>query len=132
MRRRLGPLALAVVLAVALLVGSGAFDTPAPAAATRIASLERVVRSPNSPDLSVAQSNDPSSIAIRHEIVGAVEAGEGDQAILNGLTAKFGTSILLVPPAGGLDSILWLVPLALGVGAVAGGVVAIARRRRTA
>ena len=129
-RRLAGPAVLAAVLAVALLVGSGLFDAPAPAAATRVASLERLVRCPSCLDLSVAQSNSPSSIEVRHEITAKVRAGESDAAILGALTARYGTSILLEPPGGGLDTVLWAVPLAILVGATTLGAVVVARRRR--
>jgi cytochrome c-type biogenesis protein CcmH len=130
-RRLLGPIALALVLFVALLVGSGAFDAPAPAAATRVASLERLVRCPSCEDLSVAQSISNSSIAVRHEITRSVAAGESDSQILDTLVARFGPSILLEPPPGGLDTLLWAVPLALGAGALVVGAAVVVRRRAT-
>jgi cytochrome c-type biogenesis protein CcmH len=129
-RRYLGPGLLLLVLGVALLIGSGVFDTPAPAAATRIAALERVVRCPSCQDLSVAQSNAASSIAVRREIAASVHAGATDQEILNTLTARYGPSILLVPPAGALSTALWVAPIVLGAGlAVTIAVVAVRRRR---
>ena len=131
-RRAGGPIALVVVLGLTLLVGSGVFDTPAPAAMTRVAALERIVKCPSCQDLSVAQSNAPSSVAVRREIVAQVTAGASDDAILNGLVARFGPSILLVPPAGGIDDVLWIVPVALACAAVAGGAVVVVRRRRPA
>jgi len=129
--RLLGPVAMACVLAVALVVGSGAFDAPAPALSTRISSLERIVRAPSATDLSVAQNNAPSSIAIRDEIARQVRGGRTDAQILDALEARYGTSILLVPPAGGLDTLLWALPLALALAAVAGGAAVVVRRRRS-
>jgi cytochrome c-type biogenesis protein CcmH len=130
-RQLAGPVSLAIVLLVALLVGSGAFDKPAPAAATRIASLERQVRCPSCQDLSVAQSISDSSIAVRNEIARSVAAGQSDAVILHALVARFGPSILLEPPPGGLDTLLWVVPLALGAGALVVGVAVVLRRRAT-
>ncbi len=129
-RRLLGPGLLLVVLGVALLIGSGVFDTPAPAASTRIAALERIVRCPSCQDLSVAQSNAASSIAVRREIADAVHAGISSQEILNTLTARYGTSILLVPPASGLSTALWVAPIVLAsVLVLVLATVAIRRRR---
>jgi cytochrome c-type biogenesis protein CcmH len=120
------------VLGVALLIGSGVFDTPAPAASTRIAALERIVRCPSCQDLSVAQSNAASSIAVRHEIAASVHAGATDQEILNTLTARYGASILLVPPASALSTALWAAPIALAAVLVAVLAAVALRRRRAA
>lgn len=130
-RRLAGPLVLAAVLAVALLVGSGVLDAPHSAAA-RAASIEREVRCPSCLDLSVAQSNAPSSVALRHEIAAEVARGEPTQRILDGIVARYGTDALLVPPAGGLTTVLWAVPVAIAAAAaVAGGSVVLRRRRAT-
>jgi len=129
-RRVAGPVLLGIVLGAALLVGSGAFDAPAPAAQTRISALERLVRCPSCTDLSVAQSNAPSSIAVRDEIVAAVRSGRSDAAIIAAIEARYGASILLVPPAGGPDAVLWAGPVALAVAVAACGAVVVARRRR--
>ena len=131
-RRLAGPLVLATVLAVALLVGSGVLDAPHSAAAARAASIEREVRCPSCLDLSVAQSNAPSSVALRHQIAAEVARGEPTQRILDGIVARYGTDALLVPPAGGLTTVLWAVPVAIAAAAaVAGGSVVLRRRRAT-
>ena len=127
--RLLGPGMLLVVLALALVVGSGAFDATAPVAAARIAGLERQVRAPSTTDLSVAQNNAPSSIAIRQQIASEVRAGRSDHQVLADLEARYGTSILLVPPSSGLGIVLWAVPVGLAAVAVAGGAVVVWRRR---
>jgi cytochrome c-type biogenesis protein CcmH len=131
-RRAAGPLLLLVVLGAALLIGSGVFDTPGPAAATRIAGLERLVRCPTCQDLSLAQATDSATIALRRQIAAEVHRGESNTAILNALIARYGTSILLEPPAGGLDDVLWIVPVVLAIGALGGALFVLARRRRAA
>jgi cytochrome c-type biogenesis protein CcmH/formate-dependent nitrite reductase complex subunit NrfF len=118
------------VLAVTLLVGSGAFDSSHASAAARVAALERDVRCPDCLDLSIAQSSTEPSIALRHEIVASVRAGQSDREILATITQRYGTSILLEPPPGGLDTVLWVVPTALAVGAGALLARALLRRRR--
>jgi cytochrome c-type biogenesis protein CcmH/NrfF len=90
------------------------------------------VRCPGSEcgDLSVAQSVAPSSTALRNEIVAGVRDGQSDSHILAVIVARYGTGILLSPPTGGLDTVLWGAPVVLGVGAVASfGVLALRRRR---
>lgn len=131
LRRVVGPLALCGLLAAALVIGSGVLDATRTDTAARIASLESGVRCPGCIDLSVAQSNASTSVAVRNEIVASVRAGQTDHQILAALTARYGTSILLLPPPGGIDAVLWVVPTALAVGA--GAVLAralVSRRRR--
>jgi cytochrome c-type biogenesis protein CcmH len=106
-----------------------AFAAPhAPTAQSRISHLESLVRCPSCEDLSVAQSNATSALAVRHEIAQGVRRGESDSRILTSLESAYGTSILLSPPTSGLGALLWLVPagLALAFGAT---VVRLWRRR---
>jgi cytochrome c-type biogenesis protein CcmH len=120
---RLWCLAFLCVLAVTLL--------EAPSTATtqgRIAHLETLVKCPACEDLSVAQSNATSSIAVRDDIARRVREGESDNKILTSLEATYGTSILLSPSTSGLGFLLWLVPFAALV-ALAVAVVRVARRR---
>lgn len=130
--RAVGPVVLCLVLGGALLVGSGAFDAVAVGPHGRIVALEREVRCPGSGcgDLSVAQSYAPSSVALRNEIVQGVDSGQSDSDILATIVARYGTGILLSPPAGGLDTVLWGAPIALAAAAIAGLCVAVVRRRR--
>ena len=129
-RGLLGPVVLCCVLGAALFVGSGVFDAGPTAAAARVAAIEREVKCPSCLDLSVAQSEAPSSIALRHQIAAEVAAGRSDGQILSSIVARYGTQALLVPPAGPLTTALWTVPVALAVVAVAAcGSVALRRRR---
>jgi cytochrome c-type biogenesis protein CcmH/NrfF len=129
-RRWLAPGCLALVLAAALFVGSGALRGASSGAGARIAGLERVVAAPPRGDLSVAQSNEPAAIEVRNQIVAEVTRGWSDERILDAIEAHYGTQILLVPPAGGLDTVLWAAPVALAVGAAAVMGTALVRRRR--
>ena len=121
---RLWALAL-VVLAVFAVV-----STPsAPSSQSRIAHLESLVKCPSCEDLSVAQSNATSAVAVRNEIAKKVKAGESDNQILTSLEDVYGTSILLSPSTSGIGALLWIGPLlVLIVVAVIG--VRLARRRR--
>ncbi|MHB1088585.1 MAG: cytochrome c-type biogenesis protein [Acidimicrobiales bacterium] len=121
---RLWALAL-VVLGVFALV-----NTPsAPSSLSRIAHLESLVKCPPCEDLSVAQSNATSAVAVRNEIAAKVRAGESDNQILTSLEDVYGTSILLSPSTSGIGALLWLGPLLVLVVVVAIG-VRLARRRR--
>jgi cytochrome c-type biogenesis protein CcmH len=116
-------LAFLCVLAVALL------EAPTTASQQgRIAHLETLVKCPACDDLSVAQSNATSSIAVRHDIARRVKEGQSDDKILTSLEATYGTSILLSPSTSGLGLLLWLVPLGAVVALVVAG-ARLARRR---
>ena len=104
---RLWALALVAVVAVTVL------SAPTTSSSVqRVAHLESLVRCPSCEDISVAQSNATSAIAVRHEIVAKVAAGKSDNEILTSLEAAYGTSILLSPPTSGLGALLWAVPVA--------------------
>jgi len=116
---------------VALCAVAGLTLLAAPAGssvASRVARLEALVRCPSCEDLSVAQSNATSAIAVRHEIAAKVRRGVSDTAILTSLEAAYGPSILLSPPTSGLGSLLWAVPA--GAAGLAGVVVTRLVRRR--
>jgi len=120
---RLWCLAFVCVFAVAL------FEAPSTASAQgRIAHLESIVKCPACDDLSVAQSNATSSIAVRHDITRRVKEGQSDNKILTSLEATYGTSILLSPSTSGLGVVLWLVPIGAVVALVVAG-VRLSRRR---
>ena len=104
---RLWALALVAVVAVTVL------SAPATSSSVqRVAHLESLVRCPSCEDISVAQSNATSAIAVRHEIAAKVAAGRSDNEILTSLESAYGTSILLSPPTTGLGALLWAVPVA--------------------
>jgi cytochrome c-type biogenesis protein CcmH len=116
--------ALVAVTVVALVF------TPHPSTSTaRIAHLETLVRCPACHDLSVAESNQTSAIAVRNEIAAKVKSGESDNEILTSLETVYGTSILLSPPTSGLGVLLWVVPIA-GLVLLVGSSIRLARRRR--
>ena len=104
---------LAALIAVAALVVLAAPATSSRAA--RVAHLESLVRCPSCEDLSVAQSNATSSIAVRREIAARVAAGDSDSAILTSLESVYGPTILLSPSTRGIGALLWLAPTGAGL-----------------
>ena len=89
-----------------MVIGSGALDSSPPTAGQRVAALEAGVRCPSCTDLSVAESNATTAIAVRHQIESMVAAGRSDAAIDQALVSEYGQTILLVPPdAGGVRCI---------------------------
>jgi cytochrome c-type biogenesis protein CcmH len=119
-----------VVLGIALLVGSGLFDQSPATAAQRAAAIEANVRCPSCTDLSVAQSENTTAIAVRHQIEHLVGEGQSTAAIQQVLVSEYGPTILLVPPDAAGVPLIWIIPAVLGAGALAGVAVVFWRRSR--
>ncbi len=116
--------AFVVVLVIAITV------TPStPSAASRIAHLESLVKCPSCEDLSVADSNATTAVAVRAEITADVHHGESDNAILTSIEDAYGPSILLSPSTSGLGVLLWVGPLAVVLVVVLVGLRLVRRRR---
>lgn len=82
-------------------------------AAARITHLEQLVKCPSCQDLSVAQSDATSSLAVRTEISVMVHNGRSDTEILTTIEAAYGPSVLLSPSTGGIGVLLWAAPVAV-------------------
>lgn len=108
----------AVVVLVALLIGSGVFSSQPQSAAQRAASIESVVRCPSCIDVSVAQSEETTAVAVRHEIVRLVNQGRPTAQIEQTLVQQYGSTILLVPPGATGLALIWILPIALAIGAL--------------
>ncbi len=119
-----------VVLAVALVFGSGLFGTAPQTEAQRSAAIEAGVRCPSCTDLSVAQSNATTAIAVRHQIESMVAQGRSSGDIDQVLVSEYGQTILLVPPDAGGVPLIWIIPLVAGAGALVGVSVVFWRRSR--
>jgi cytochrome c-type biogenesis protein CcmH len=114
--------ALVVVAAVALAIGSGLGRSSSPTLAERATSLETEIRCPSCQDISVAQSEASTAIAARQQITRMLARGETGSQIEQAFVARWGPSILLVPPASGLGALVWLLPTlaaALALGSLA-------------
>jgi cytochrome c-type biogenesis protein CcmH/NrfF len=107
-----------VIVAVALAIGSGVFSSKPETAAQRAIRIEAVVRCPSCIDVSVLQSTETTSLAVRHEIRLAVDRGESTAQIEQTLVDQYGQNILLEPPDSGGFAIIWLVPIVLVAGAL--------------
>jgi cytochrome c-type biogenesis protein CcmH len=119
-----------VVVAMALIIGSGAFETATPSVSARAAAIEATVRCPSCTDISVAQSNASTAIGVRHQIQSMVAAGRSTGEIDQNLVSEYGESILLVPPDSGGIPLIWVIPAVLGACAVVGVGVVFWRRSR--
>ncbi len=114
----LGPVSLLVVLAVALVIGSGVGRSH-PTNTQRTEAIEAQIKCPSCEDLSVLDSSASAAVAVRHEIARQVAQGRTDQQIEDALAAQYGPTILLSPPTHGLTALVWVVPAVAGAAALA-------------
>jgi cytochrome c-type biogenesis protein CcmH len=88
------------------------------------------LRCPECEGLSVADSNAPTSKAIRNDIEQRIADGQSDSEIRQAYVDRYGESILLSPESSGIGLLVWVLPVvALALGA-AGIWFVLARARR--
>ena len=121
---------LGVILVAALLIGSGAFSSAPPTAAQRAAAIESVIRCPSCEDLSVAVSSAPTAITVRATVSRLVDQGQSDRQIKDYLVARYGSAIVLDPPASGWSALVWILPIVVAIAGIAVLVVVLVRRRK--
>jgi cytochrome c-type biogenesis protein CcmH len=121
------------VLMVAVLLGAlvaGSTATGAPRSnAARARAVADSIKCPVCRSQSVADSDAPASRAIRLEVARQVDAGRTDDQIRSSLAAKYGEDILLNPSRSGLAGLVWSIPVAALVLAIAGLAAAFRRWR---
>jgi len=118
---------LVIVLGGALLIGSRGSGPDSPD--ERAAKIEAEVRCPTCAGQSALVSDAPAAKAVRTFVAQEVAAGRSDGVIERELTDRYGSDILLRPPASGIDGLVWFLPIVvLVVGA--GGLVLAFRRWR--
>ena len=126
-------LAASVVLACgALAAGTGFFRgaTQHPSLFQRTMAIAGEYRCPVCAGESAAESSAPAAADIRNLVRKWLQEGETQAQIRANLVGDYGQSILLKPPASGLDVLVWAVPaLAVALGA-AGLTLAFVRWRR--
>jgi cytochrome c-type biogenesis protein CcmH len=107
-----------LIVAVALAIGSGVFSGKPETEAQRAARIEAVVRCPSCIDVSVAQSQETTALAVRREIEQQVARGVSTAQIEQTLVDEYGQNILLEPPDSGGFAVIWIVPIVLAAGAL--------------
>jgi cytochrome c-type biogenesis protein CcmH len=126
-----GWLLLAVVAATLFAIGLGRGNGVSDPA-ERADALAKQVACPVCDGESVYESRNRASINLRNEITSLVNDGRlGDDEILAEIQSAYPTDILLVPPADGVNALVWALPAAAVVCAAAGLVVAFRRWRQT-
>lgn len=108
-----------VVAAIALLIVASVDDGSLETDTERIQRLSDSFACPQCKGESVSESNAAVSALIRQNIADQVAAGATDTEIRDSLVKAYGARVLLNPPADGLASLLWVLPVALVVGGAA-------------
>ena len=129
MTRRLPWLALVAVLAAALAVGTRDGGGPATEEA-RVERIASALKCPTCRSIAVADSDAPTSQAIRDEIARQVREGRSDAEVRQSLVDRYGKDILLKPEGSGVGALAWALPVVATVLAFAGLAYAFARWRR--
>jgi cytochrome c-type biogenesis protein CcmH len=121
--------ALVLVLAAALAFAASRGGGPL-TASQRADAIDAGLKCPSCEAISVRDSSAPTAVAVRQVVLARVRAGQSDQQIDDYLVSRYGPSILLSPPASGLTTVVWVVPLLAAAGGVIGLGAFFWRRRR--
>ena len=128
LRQALWVVALAT-LAITLFLGSRSDGRPR-SDEDRVTALSTQFACPECEGQSVAQSNAPAALNIRTAIAQMVDEGRSDDEIRALIVDRFQERVLLVPEGEGVVALVWAVPVAVGVVALAGLVVVFRRWRQ--
>ncbi|MGD9749589.1 MAG: cytochrome c-type biogenesis protein CcmH [Acidimicrobiia bacterium] len=127
-RRVLWGLALLLLTGIFFIAGRG--DGHPPSNRERTEALARQFACPECDGQSVAASNAPVARNIRLTIAELVQQGRTDGEIRAHLVGRYGERTQLTPSATGFTALVWVVPVAVGVGATAAlGLVLVQWRR---
>ena len=123
-----------LVLVVGGLLAVGASrDAGARSPKERVEDISHRLACPICDGESVFESRNADSQAIRIEIARQVDTGTvSDDQIINFIEQRFGSKVLLVPRATGIDALVWALPVAALVCAIVGLGVAFHRWKTVA
>ena len=127
-RRWLPWIALGLVVAVALAVVVWPRGDRSPAERAR--ALETQLKCPECEGLSVADSNAPTSRAIRTDVKQRIADGQSDAEIRQAYVDRYGEEILLQPQSSGISLLVWVLPVVVVVVGALGIGFVLARNRR--
>jgi len=128
-RRGIAYFGLALIAAACLAVGASRTHGPT-TAEDRVNDVAKTIKCPTCQGESVADSNAPASREIRRDIADRLARGEtGDQIRAYYASTPYGEAILLTPSGSGVTSVVWVLPVVVLAGAIAGLVVAFRRWR---
>ena len=122
---------LALGAVVALMLVGTLRDSGPRSENDRIDSISKRIACPVCSGESVFESRNAAAENIRNKVEDLVKAGRlTDDAIIATIEADSDAQLLLVPKRTGLDALAWALPVAVGVVAVVGLVLAFRRWRR--
>jgi len=121
-------LLLALVVGAALVVGT--HRPGAQTAGQRASVIASEVRCPQCSGESAEVSDAPAAKAVRQFILQGVQAGETNGQIEQQIEDRYGSDILLRPPAAGVAGLVWVLPVVALVVALGGLVLAFRRWHR--
>lgn len=127
-----GPAWLLVLFAaVALLVVGAARDNGPSSPEERAAAIERTLACPECQGESVYESQAPVAVDIRNQIGDRVDEGRlSDDEIVAELEDIYGEKLLLLPKGGGINSLVWALPVAAFVAGATGLILVFRKWRR--
>jgi cytochrome c-type biogenesis protein CcmH len=128
--RQLLPWLVMAVLLVTAFSFSTRGDSGPETTQERVKRVASQVRCPTCRQLSAAESDAPAAEAVRVAIAAHVEQGESDAEIRAFLVDSYGKDILLTPGRSGVAALVWALPVAAFVCALAGLAVAFRRWQR--
>ncbi len=124
---------LLLLVVVGLLVVGTTRDSGPRTPQERVEEISKRLACPVCDGESVFESRNNASQGIRTEIAAQVNGGTAtDDQIVTFIEQRFGGKVLLVPRATGIDALVWALPAAAFVCAVAGLAVAFRRWKRAA
>ena len=119
------------ILTVSLLAVGSTRDNGPLTQGDRIDAITKRIACPTCDGESVYVSRATAAEAIRKQVARDVATGaRTDTEIIGAIADSFNAQVLLVPSATGLDSLVWVLPIAVLVCAIAGLSVAFRRWRR--
>ncbi|MGA0709407.1 MAG: cytochrome c-type biogenesis protein CcmH [Ilumatobacteraceae bacterium] len=118
--RRILWVVAAVVAVVFLVVGSTRTSGPR-TQQDRIDAISKRLACPTCQGESIYVSRASAAESVRAEIARQVSSAQRtDDEIIAYIEDRFGSSVLLVPRSDGLDAVIWILPVTLGILGVAG------------
>lgn len=121
--------AMAIIAGLLLAVGASRDGGPL-TQAERIDGIAKRLACPTCQGESVYVSRASAAVALRDEIARQVGGGErSDEEILAFIEQRFGGQVLLVPRSNGIDALVWALPVAALICALAGLALAFRRWR---
>jgi len=100
--------------------------------ADRAYAISKTIGCPVCNGQSVAESNAPVAKNIRISIAKWIDEGRSDDYIRSELRGLFGEDVDYTPSGDGITSLVWILPVVFGAGALAGLVVVFRRWKREA